>query len=140
MALVNTYISHRNVTCPNYLKKKYKTVLPVIIWWKKNKSKTWGCPSSCLRSLKNLIPANNVIVTQKRWKDKTNSEKNTFFHTTYLLLPIFLPWHFFITYLLGTIPILRQQIFWIFFSPTHPTSAEIVLNVIFCPNPPTDVI
>jgi len=28
MALVNTYISHRNVTCPNYLKKKLQNRPP----------------------------------------------------------------------------------------------------------------
>ena len=68
----------------------------------KNKSKTWGCPRSCLHSLKKPDSCQQRYCYPKEMKRRKNSEKNTFFHTTYQLLPIFLPWHFCKTFLLTT--------------------------------------
>ena len=83
-------------------KKNYKTVLPVIIWWKSKQIKNLRLPTQLPAQPKKTWFLPTTLLLPKRDEKKKNSEKNTFFHTTYQLLPIFLPWHFCKTYLLTT--------------------------------------
>lgn len=89
-------------------------MLPVQTTWKKKlqnrppchnlmeKSKTWGCPRSCLHSLKKPDSCQQRYCYPKEMKRRKTLKRIQFFHTTYQLLPIFLPWHFCKTYLLTT--------------------------------------
>jgi len=129
MALVNTYISHRNVTCPNYLKKKnYKTVLPLIIWWKsnQNKSKTWGCSRSCLHSLKKPDSCQQRDCYPKEMKRRKTLKRTHFFilltnYYQFFYLDTFVKHSYLLqkrkgiqTYILTTL--LHHSTFWLYYS------------------------